>query len=125
MVVSGLRAKMAEWALHRGLGKRWYGHDNTQGLIPDPKKVAIESLQRYIALRGWADREGLEKPYPFNPPGLFANKDEYWDHRRALEFLERVRSGRIDSEALGNRYSELRGTNGLVRASPEIGKFKP
>jgi RHS repeat-associated protein len=20
---------MAEWALHRGLGKRWYGHDNT------------------------------------------------------------------------------------------------
>lgn len=120
-----LRAKMAEWAIHRGLGKKWYGYDNTQGLIPDPRKTAVESLQRVIELRGWAGRKGLDRPYPFQPEGLFESKDEYWDHRVLLELLERVRSGRIDIEELGKWHWGLRMTDGLVRASPEMEKFKP
>lgn len=120
-----LRAKMAEWALHKGMDKNWLGRDRTHGLMPDPGKAGIAALDKYLELRGWAGRDVLTEELR-GPEQSYQHTDKYWDHRRATELRERLRTERIDKEALGKSFSMRPSlTDGLVRASPELRAFKP
>lgn len=60
------------------------------------------------------------------PEQNYQHTEKYWDHRRATELRERLRTERIDKEALGKSFSMRPSlTDGLVRASPALRAFKP
>lgn len=120
-----LLAKMAEWALHRGMGKNWMGWDGTHGLMPDPSKAGIAAIEKYLELREWAGRVVLTEELR-GPENNYQHTDKYWDHRRANELLERLRTKRIDKEALGKSFSARPSlTDGLARTSPELQAYRP
>lgn len=120
-----LLAKMAEWALHRGMDKNWMGWDGTHGLMPDPSKAGIAAIEKYLELREWAGRVVLTEELR-GPENNYQHTDKYWDHRRANELLERLRTKRIDKEALGKSFSARPSlTDGLARTSPELQAYRP
>ena len=117
-----LLAKMAEWAMHLGMGENWLGRDHPDGLMPDPAKAGIAALEKYLELRGWTEQQVFPKRARHST--LY---DDSWLYRRVTELLERLRTQQIDREALGKSFTAPYPTltDDLARTSPELQAYRP